>query len=73
MSFDPERYAAGIRLANEREREAIAERLRRALTEARRLAEALKAVDPALRAVYLFGSVAEGTASRIGLRYRFGP
>lgn len=66
MSFDPERYAAGIRLANERERNAIAERLQRARGEARRLAEAIKSQDPNTRAVYLFGSVAEGTPSRLG-------
>lgn len=65
MSFDPERYAAGIRVANERERKAIDERMQRARSEAQRLAERIKASDSAVRAVYLFGSVAEGSASRI--------
>lgn len=60
MPFDPERYAAGLRRENEREASAIRESARRARDEAQRLAADIAARDPAVRAVYLFGSLASG-------------
>ncbi len=60
MPFDPERYAAGLREANRRERERIGERATQAREEAARLARAITDADPEVQAVYLFGSLAEG-------------
>lgn len=65
MSFDPEPYASGLRQRNDRERVLIAERLVHARAEAQRLARVIIAADPFVRAVYLFGSVAEGQPRHI--------
>lgn len=57
MPFDPRPYAAGLRRLNQREQERTAHRA----TEARRVAEELAhrigAHDPAVKCVYLFGSL----------------
>jgi predicted nucleotidyltransferase len=60
MPFDAERYAAGLRRENERERERIAHEASRAREEAERLAKRIGAADPNVRSVYLFGSLASG-------------
>lgn len=65
MSFDPEPYASGLRLRNDRERAQIAERLAQARTEAQRLARAILSADASVRTVYLFGSVAAGQPGHI--------
>lgn len=65
MSFDPERYASGLRRQNERERVQIAQRLAGAKVEAERLARAIMAADASVRAVYLFGSVGQGHPTHI--------
>jgi predicted nucleotidyltransferase len=64
LTFDPEPYAAGIRAANEAERDRIRARLALARAEARRLAATMAAADPGIRRVLLFGSVATGRPSR---------
>jgi predicted nucleotidyltransferase len=64
MSFDPERYAAGLRRCNDRERARIEGRRLEALAEASRLAAALRSSDPTIGRVILFGSVAKGQPSR---------
>lgn len=60
MPFDPERYAAGLRRENEREREQITRDASLAREEAERLARRIGAADPNVRSVYLFGSLASG-------------
>jgi len=65
MPFDPEPYAAGLRRENEREAAAIRESARRARAEARRLAAEIGAADAAVRAVFLFGSLAAGEPRRL--------
>jgi predicted nucleotidyltransferase len=60
MNFDPVPYALGLRKLNELERQEIKKRTALAKTEANRLAAAIKAADQKIRAVYLFGSLAEG-------------
>mgnify|MGYP006303884897 CR=1 FL=1 len=65
MPSDPERYAAGLREANRREEARISERSKRAREEAARLARAIADADPSVRAVYLFGSLAEGEPRRL--------
>ncbi|MEI6873639.1 MAG: nucleotidyltransferase domain-containing protein [Spirochaetota bacterium] len=64
MKFDPAPYAAGIRELNRRESERIESRLELARVESGRLAAAIVAADPAVRRVFLFGSVANGRPSR---------
>jgi predicted nucleotidyltransferase len=61
MPSDPERFAAGIRRRNERERRQIAARHLEAFAEARRLADRIAARDPGVVRIYVFGSVAQGT------------
>ena len=53
MSFDPERYAAGLRAANERERAEIDRRTAEALREAHRLATEIGRFDPSVKRVVL--------------------
>lgn len=65
MSFDPEKYAVGWRAANERERAEIDERAEKARSEAWRLATLIGERDEAVRAVYLFGSLARGVPARL--------
>ncbi|HKJ85958.1 MAG TPA: nucleotidyltransferase domain-containing protein [Spirochaetia bacterium] len=60
MPFDPERYAAGLRRENERERETIALEASRAREEAARIATQIGSADSNVRSVYLFGSLASG-------------
>ena len=60
MNFDPAPYAQGLRRLNEIERREIKKRTALAKSEASRLATAIKAADQKIRAVYLFGSLAEG-------------
>lgn len=59
-TFDAESYAAAWRRRNKKEEERIAQRVRAALTEAKRLAERM-ATDAAVTEALLFGSLAEGT------------
>ncbi|MDP3177589.1 MAG: nucleotidyltransferase domain-containing protein [Spirochaetaceae bacterium] len=66
MIFDPAPYAAGIMRENERELARIRARLETSRAEAQRLSRAIKAADPAVRRVFLFGSAARGDACREG-------
>ena len=59
MKFDPRPYAEHYRAENEAELRAIGERASAALAEARRLAERILRADTGVRAVILFGSLAE--------------
>lgn len=61
MSFDPERYATGLRAINEKERTEIAGRTEAARREARCLAEEIGHNDPAINKIFLFGSLVAGT------------
>lgn len=61
MPFDPERYATGLRAANERERREIERRAEAALREAQRIAGEIGRGDAAVERVVLFGSLAEGS------------
>ena len=60
MPFDPKPYADGIRALNAAERLRIEARARMAVDEATRLARLIAKTDPAVRRVYLFGSLATG-------------
>jgi len=64
--FDPAPYAEGIVRENERELARIRARLEKARPEAERLSRAIKSADPAVRRVFLFGSVTKGDAAREG-------
>ena len=66
MSFDPRPYAEGIRIRNEAEALAIRARVALAKDEAQRLAAAIREEDEAVRAVFLFGSLAGGEPTRLG-------
>jgi predicted nucleotidyltransferase len=57
MSFDPERYAAGLRRLNRREEEEIRARAAEARKVAEKLAERIGSTDPEVDGVYLFGSL----------------
>jgi predicted nucleotidyltransferase len=59
MKFDPRPYAEHYRAENVAELSAIRERASAALAEARRLAERILREDDGVRAVILFGSLAE--------------
>lgn len=59
MKFDPQPYAEHYRAENEAELSAIRERVSAALAEARSLAERILREDAGVRAVILFGSLAE--------------
>jgi predicted nucleotidyltransferase len=59
MKFDPRPYAEHYRAENVAELSAIRERASAALVEARRLAERILREDSGVRAVILFGSLAE--------------
>ena len=65
MKFDATPYAEGIKRLNALERESIRLRATEARQEAARLAAAFKAADPDIRAVILFGSLAEGEPTRL--------
>lgn len=65
MSFDPEPFVEHCRDENAREEGLIAERARLALAEAKRLALAIKASDPGITGVILFGSLAQGRPARL--------
>jgi predicted nucleotidyltransferase len=64
MRFDPRPYAEHYRAENQVELRAIRERASEALTEAHRLAECILREDSGVRAVILFGSLAEGGPRR---------
>ncbi len=59
MKFDPRPYAEHYRAENEAELRAIRERASAALSEARDIAERILREDSGVRAVILFGSLAE--------------
>lgn len=59
MPFDPERYAAGLRKANESERRRISEKAEEARKEAEALAREIGEQDGEVERVYLFGSLLE--------------
>ena len=59
MKFDPRPYAEHYRAENEAELRAIRDRASAALAEARCLAERILREDSGVRAVILFGSLAE--------------
>lgn len=59
MKFDPRPFAEHYRTENEVELRAIRERASAALSEARDLAGRILKDDPGVRAVILFGSLAE--------------
>ena len=65
MNFDPRPFAAHYRASNEAELQAIAERADAALEEARQLAQRIRQADPGVRAVILFGSLAEEGPRRL--------
>lgn len=65
MSFDPRPYIDGLKRANQREAAATQEPSREALKEAQRLADRIAAGDESVRAVHLFGSLAEGVPSNL--------
>ena len=64
-TFDPSVYSFGLRRANAREHERIARRSRSAHRAAIELARAIGAHDRGVRAVYLFGSLADGRPRRL--------
>jgi len=59
MSFDPRPFVEHYRAENEAERRATRDRAAAALEEARRLAKRMLQEDSGVRAVILFGSLAE--------------
>ncbi|MFW5994530.1 MAG: nucleotidyltransferase family protein [Spirochaetia bacterium] len=61
MPFNAERYASGLRRANEIERNTSTERARAARKAAVRLAERIAAADPHVSRIYLFGSLLNET------------
>jgi len=65
MSFDPRPYVDGILARNEAERAAVRSRTESAMREARLLAEGILRADPDVKAVILFGSLAEGGPKRL--------
>jgi predicted nucleotidyltransferase len=65
MNFDPGPYIAYYNAKNEEERRAILARAEEALKEARRLAREIRHTDPEVRAVILFGSLAEEGPQRL--------
>ena len=65
MNFDPRPYIAYYKSKNEEEERAIRARAADALKEARRLAREIRAADPTVRAVILFGSLAEEGPRRL--------
>jgi predicted nucleotidyltransferase len=65
VTFDPKPYAEGIKRANEAEEQAIRERAALARVEAKRLATKILAGDGEVRAIYLFGSLAQGEPRRL--------
>ncbi|GAB1482758.1 hypothetical protein MASR2M78_15740 [Treponema sp.] len=65
MTFDAQPYAQATKQRNEAERVQIAKRAVEATEEAKRLARAIKENDPDIKAVYLFGSLAQGTPSNL--------
>lgn len=66
MSFDPSPYIDYYRARNARERARTRKRAEAARAEAGRLAAAIASDDPSVRAVILFGSLAEGEPSHEG-------
>lgn len=64
-TFDPTQYANTISQINENERIEIGLRLEKALTEAKRLALAIKVNDTSVRSVFLFGSVARANPTSL--------
>jgi predicted nucleotidyltransferase len=65
MSFDPRPIAAHYRARNEAELQAIRKRADAARKEARRIALRIRRADPGVRAVILFGSLAEEGPRRL--------
>ncbi len=65
MNFDPRPYIAYYNAKNEEERRAIRARAEEALREAHRLAQGIQQADPQVRAVILFGSLAEEGPRRL--------
>ena len=65
MNFDPRPFAAHFRARNEAELQAAHTRADAALKEARRLALRIRQADPGVRAVILFGSLAEEGPRRL--------
>ena len=65
MSFDPRPIAAHYRARNEAELQAIRERADAARKEAHRIALRIRQADPGVRAVILFGSLAEDGPRRL--------
>jgi hypothetical protein len=64
MSFDPRPFAEHYRAENEAEQRVMCERAADALVEARSLAERIRQADSEIRAVILFGALAEGGPRR---------
>ena len=58
--FDPESFAAGIKLENAAELKRVEARFQEAMHEAAKLASTIKSADPGVLKVLLFGSLAEG-------------
>jgi len=65
MSFDPRPIAAYYRARNEAELRAIHKRAEAARKEAHRIALSIRQADPKVRAVILFGSLAEEGPRRL--------
>lgn len=65
MKFDPGPFVERILARNEEERIAIRARAERALQEAGILAERILQADPDVKAVILFGSLAESGPKRL--------
>ena len=63
MPFNAERYASGLRRANEIERNTTVERANAARTAAVRLADRIAAADEEVSRIYLFGSLLDDTPS----------
>ncbi|MFW5995282.1 MAG: nucleotidyltransferase family protein [Spirochaetia bacterium] len=63
MHFNAERYASGLRRANEIERNTTLERAKVAREAAVRLAERIAAADEGVSRIYLFGSLLSHTPS----------
>jgi predicted nucleotidyltransferase len=62
MDIDPDPFLRGIKARKEAEAKAITKRQGEALLEAARLARAFRVGVPALKKIFLFGSVAENRA-----------
>jgi len=71
MIFDAQPYAQATKQRNEAERIQIAKRAIEATEEAKRLARAIKENDPEIKAVYLFGSLTQGTPSNLNFDIDF--